>query len=164
MANVLEAIIVNRAAIGGMYTAENKDSPLTSISKEIDELYSTIKPAAQVIVKCQQTHVPTGPTAVFSMAALKLTTLNPDAPLDILTPARKRAQGGTVGVGGGERPASSAPREHSSLTTVARDTRQVILHAVNWRWFDKHYKDTDSQDTGFLFDMQMALHPTTSNL
>ena len=47
---------------------------------------------------------------------------------------------------------------------MARDTRQVMLHAVNWRWFDKHYKDTDSQDTGFLFDMQMALHPTTSNL
>ena len=158
------AVIVNRGAIDGMYTAENKDSPLTSISQEIDELYSIIKPAAEAIVMCQQTHVPTGTTAVLRMAALKLHTLKLHVPLDILSPARKLAQGGAAGVGGGERPASSTPREPSSLTAVARNTRELMLHAVNWRGFDKRYKDADSEKTDFLFDMQMKLHPSTANM
>ena len=172
MANVLEAVIVNRAAIDGVYAAESKDSPLTVVSDEIDELYSIIKPAAQVIVTCQQTYVPTGQAAVLALAALKLTTLNVDSPLDILTPARKLAQSGTDGIGGGKRPApsapreygSSAPREHGSLTVVARSTRQHLREAVDWRWFDKRYKDTASEDTDYVFDMQMVLHPTTADL
>ena len=164
MVHVLEAVIVNRAAIDGVYTAESKESPLTAVSDEIDELYSIIKPAAQIIVMYQQTYVPTGQAAVLALAALKLTTLNVDSPLDILTPARKLAQSGTDGIGGGERPASSAPREHGSLTAVARSTRQHLLEAVEWRWFDKRYKDTASEDTDYVFDMQMALHPTTADL
>ncbi|CAM9895380.1 unnamed protein product [Scytosiphon promiscuus] len=164
VANVMEAVIVNRSAIDGVYTAESKDSPLTAISNEIDELYSIIKPAAEVIVKCQKTYVPTGQAAVLALAALKLTTLNVRSPLEILTPAPKRAQGGTGGIGGGERPASSAPRQHSLLTAVARDTREHLLHSVDWRWFDKRYKDTASEDTDYVFDMQMALHPTTADL
>ncbi|CAB1101835.1 unnamed protein product [Ectocarpus sp. CCAP 1310/34] len=100
--NVLEAVIVNRAAIDGVYTTEGKDSPLTSLTDEIDELFSIIKPAAQVIVKCQQTSVPTVQLAVLALAALKLTTLNVDSPLEILTPARKLAQAGTSGIGGRE--------------------------------------------------------------
>ncbi|CAB1110806.1 unnamed protein product [Ectocarpus sp. CCAP 1310/34] len=36
--NVLEAVIVNRAAVNAVYTTEGKDSPLTSLTNEIDEL------------------------------------------------------------------------------------------------------------------------------
>ncbi|CAM9719895.1 unnamed protein product, partial [Laminaria digitata] len=137
---------------------------LTPVRKEIDELYSLIKPAAQVIVSCQQTYVPTGQAAVLALAALKLTTLNVNSPLDILTPARKLAQGGTEGIGGGERPVSSAPREHDSLTDVARNTRRHLGEAIDWRWFNKRYKGTASKDTDYVFDFQMALHPTTADL
>ena len=153
VAGVLEAVIVNRAAIDGVYAAEGKNSPLTSVSNEINELYSIIKPAAQVIVTCQQTHVPTGQTAVLALATLKLTTLNDAAPLDILTPARKLAQGATGGIGGEEQPASRAARESRSLTPVARDTRKHLLEAVNWRWFDKRYEDDASEDTDYLFEL-----------
>ncbi|CAB1104439.1 unnamed protein product [Ectocarpus sp. CCAP 1310/34] len=148
--NVLEAVIVNRAAIDGVYTAEGKDSPLTSLTEEIDELYSIIKPAAQVIVKCQQTSVPTGQVAVLALAALKLITLNVDSPLEILTPARKLAQAETSGIGGGERPATSTPREHSLSTGVAKGTRQHICESVDWWWFDKRYKSAESQDTDYV--------------
>ena len=164
VAGVLEAVIVNRAAIDGVYAAESKNSPLTPVINEINELYSIIKPAAQVIVTCQQTHVPTGQTAVLALATLKLTTLNAAAPLDILTPARKLAQGATGGIGGGDQPASRAAREPSSLTAVARDTRQHLLEAVSWRWFDIRYKDDASEDTDYLFDMQMLLHPHSADL
>ena len=163
VANVLEAVIVNRAAIDGVYTAENKDSPLTGVSDEIDELYSRIKPVAQVI-KCQQTYVPTGQPAVLAMAALKLTTLNVDSTLEILSPARKLAQSATGAIGGGERQASSAPRAYDSLTPVARHTRQHLLEALDRRWFDKRYKDITSEDTDYVFDLQIALHPSTADL
>ncbi|CAB1100899.1 unnamed protein product [Ectocarpus sp. CCAP 1310/34] len=113
--NVLEAVIVNRPAIDGVYAAEGKHSPLTSLTDEIDELHYIIKPAAQVIVS-------------------------------------------------GERPATSTPREHSLLTGVARGTRQHMCESVDWRWFDKRYKSAKSQDTDYVFDMQMALHPTTADL
>ena len=134
------------------------------VSNEIDELYSIIKPAARAMVACQQTHVPTGQAVVLALATLKLTTLNSDAPLDILTPARKLAQGATDGIYGGEQPASRTAREPSSLTAVARDTRKHLLEAVCWRWFDKRYKDDISEDTNYLFDMQMALHPHSADL
>ena len=101
------------------------------MSKEIDELYSIIKPAARVIVQCQQTHVPTGQVAVFAMAALKLTTFSVDSPLGIWTPAPKLAQGGIGSIGGEERPASRAPREHSSLTVVAQGTRKHLGESVD---------------------------------
>ncbi|CAN0016946.1 unnamed protein product [Scytosiphon promiscuus] len=164
VANVLEAAIVNLGPIQSVYAAESKECPLTAVSKEIVELYSLIKPAAQVIVQCQQTFVPTGQAAVLSLAALKLTTLNVDSPLAILTPARKLSQSGTAGIGGGEQAASSALREHSSLSEVARTTRQHLREAIDWRWFDKRYKSVEDEDTDYVFDFQMALHPTTADL
>ncbi|CAM9804265.1 unnamed protein product [Laminaria digitata] len=164
VSNVLEAAIVHRAAIDGVYAAESKGNPLAPIMAEITELYSLIKPVADLIVKCQKTSVPTGQAALLGLAALKLTALNADLPLDILTPARKLAQGGTAGAGGGEQKATSAPRESQDLTDVTRTARARLASAIDWRFFDKRYKSTAAEKTDFLFDMQMALHPTTAGL
>lgn len=45
---------------------------------------------------------------------------------------------------------------------MARSTRKHLLDAVDWRWFDKRYEDTASQDTDYVFDTQMAVHPDTT--
>ncbi|CAM9755873.1 unnamed protein product, partial [Hapterophycus canaliculatus] len=164
VANVLEAAIVNLSPIRSVYAAESEECPLTAVSKEVVELYSLIKPAAQVIVQCQQTSVPTGQAAVLSLAALKLTTLNVGTPLAILTPAHEMSQGGIAGIGGGEQAAASTLREHSSLSEVARITRQRLRQAIDRRWFDKRYKSEQHDDTDYVFDFQMALHPTTADL
>ncbi|CAB1101834.1 unnamed protein product [Ectocarpus sp. CCAP 1310/34] len=39
-----------------------------------------------------------------------------------------------------------------------------MCESVDWRRFDKRYKSAESQDTDYVFDMQMALHPTTAGL
>ena len=164
LSNVLEAVLVNSAAIEGVYVKEGMDNPLAPYTDEIKELYSLIKPVADLIVTCQQTRVPTGQAAVLGLAALKLTTLNVDSPLDIRTPARKLAQGGVAGAGSREQKASSAPKQHGDLTMVARQVRVHLNDSVNWRWFKKRYHSEDAQKTDFVFDMQMALHPTTAGL
>lgn len=164
VSNVLEAVIVNRATIDGVYGKEGKDSPLAAYMDEIVELYSLIKPAAELIVECQQTRFPTGQAAVLGLAALKLSTFDVNSPLDIRTPARKLAQGGTGGAGGGEQRASGVPKEHAELTTVSRLAREHLHRAVDRRWFRKRYDSPDSENTDFVFDMQMALHPTTAGL
>ncbi|CAB1111535.1 unnamed protein product [Ectocarpus sp. CCAP 1310/34] len=133
---VLEATIVNRVDIDGVYAREGSVNPLAPHEHDIDELYSVIKPVAELIVTYQQTHVPTGQAAALGLAALKLSTFNVDARLDVLTPAR--AQGRPEGAGGVEPKATSVPR---------------------------CYKPADSaKTTDFVFDMQMGLHPTTADL
>ena len=164
VSNVLEAVLVNSAAIEGVYVKEGKDNPLAPYTDEIKELYSLIKPVAELIVTCQQTRVPTGQAAVLGLAALKLTTFNVDSPLDIRTPARKLAHGGVAGAGSREQKASSAPKQHADLTMVARQARVHLSDSVNWRWFKKRYHSEDAQKTDFVFDMQIALHPTTAGL
>ncbi|CAN0026993.1 unnamed protein product, partial [Ectocarpus fasciculatus] len=131
---------------------------------EIEELYSLIKPVAELIVLCQQTRVPAGQAALIALATLKLTTLNVNKPLNIITPARKLAQGGTAGVGGGERKTTSAPRGPEELTSVASQARVQLEQAVHSRWFRKRYHSPETQATDYVFDMQMALHPTTAAL
>ncbi|CAM9173549.1 unnamed protein product [Ectocarpus sp. 6 AP-2014] len=163
VSGVLEATIVNRVGIDGVYAREGSVNPLAPHENEIDELYSLIKPVAELIVKCQQTHVPTGQAAVLGLAALKLSTFNVDARLDVLTPAR--AQGRPEGTGGGERKATSVPRLHNHLTQVGRDAREHLASALDRRYFDRCYKPADSEKTtDFVFDMQMGLHPTTADL
>lgn len=161
VSGVLEATVTNRAAIDGVYAEEGNDSPLSLYIDEIDELYSLIEPVAELIATCQQTHVPTGHAAVLGLATLKLSTLNADAPLHILTPTRKPTQGGTEGVGGEE---GTTARAHNDLTRVGREVREHLASALNWRDFDKRYKSTVSERTGLVFDMQMGLHPRTAGL
>eukprot|EP00903_Cladosiphon_okamuranus_P014534 g13481.t1 len=102
--------------------------------------------------------------AVLGLAALKLTTFNVDSPLEIRTPARKLAQGGVRGASSGEQKTSSAPKQHGDLTMVARQARAHLNQSVDWRWFKKRYHSEDARNTDFVFDMQMALHPTTAGL
>ena len=73
---VLEAILVHWEAIDTMFEREGKPNPLDDWRLEIEELYSIFKPCTDVIVQCQLTSVPTGPTALFGLESLKLTTLN----------------------------------------------------------------------------------------
>ncbi|CAN0171774.1 unnamed protein product [Ectocarpus sp. 13 AM-2016] len=113
VSGVLEATIVNRVDIDGVYAREGSVNPLAPHENEIDELYSLIKPVAELIVTCQQTQVPTGQAAVLGLAALKLSTFNVDAQLDVLSPAR--AQGRPEGAGGGERKTTSVPRLNNHL-------------------------------------------------
>ncbi|CAM9150367.1 unnamed protein product [Ectocarpus sp. 8 AP-2014] len=159
--SILEATVTNRAAINEVYAEEGKDSPLSPHVHEIDELYSLIQPVAEVIATCQQTHVPTGQAAVLGLAALKLSTLNADAHLDILTPASKPTHGATEAAGGEQR---TTARAHNDLTRVGREARERLASALNWRDFDKRYKSTVSESTDLVFDMQMGLHPCTADL
>ncbi|CAM9217630.1 unnamed protein product, partial [Ectocarpus sp. 4 AP-2014] len=135
--------------------------PLSPHVHEIDELFSLIQPVAEVIATCQQTQVPTGQAAVLGLAALRLATLNVDAPLDILTPASKPTRGATEGAGGEQR---TTARAHTDLTRVGREARERLASALNWRDFDKRYKSTVSESTDLVFDMQMGLHPCTAGL
>ncbi|CAN0050225.1 unnamed protein product [Ectocarpus fasciculatus] len=152
---VLEATVANRAAIDGVCAEEGNDSPLSPY------LCSLIEPVAKLIATCQQTHVPTGQAALLGLAALKLSTLNVDVPLDIPTPARKPTQGGTEGFGGEE---GTTARAHNDLTRVGREAREHLASALNWRDFDARYKSTVSDSTDLVFDMQMGLHPCTAGL
>lgn len=165
--SLLEAIIVNWDAIDAMYSIEGKKNPLAEWRSEIAELYSLIKPCAEFVVECQQTTVPTGQAAVLGLAALKLSTLNLKEPLDILTPQRKlpaRGTGEPACAGRGEQNASSEPRDHVALSPVCRRTRDLLLAALNQRWFDRRYGSEEDEGTGLLFDMQNLLHPTTADL
>ena len=164
VSNVLEAVLVNSAAIERVYVKEGKDNPLAPYTDKIKELYSLIKPVAELIATRLHTRVPTGQARVIGLAALTLTTFNVDSSLDIRTPARKLAQGGVAGAGNQEQKASSAPKQHADLTMMARQGRVHFIDSVNWRWFKNGYHSEDAQNTDFVFDMQIALHPTTVGL
>lgn len=132
---------------------------------EIKELYALIKLVEELIVQCQQNEsVPMGQTAVFGFAVIKLTTLDVNQPLDILTPARELLlRVGLQAQTAGNRKLL-ALKPHGDLSSVVRQARQHVADAVDRRWFRKRYHTRESEKTHFVFDMQMALHPTTAGL
>ncbi|CAM9422700.1 unnamed protein product [Ectocarpus sp. 12 AP-2014] len=157
VSGVLEATIVNRVDIDGVYAREGRERQPSGAARERDR--RAVLPHQTM----QQTQVPTGQAAVLGLAALKLSTFNVDARLDVLTPAR--AQGRPEGAGGGERKTTSVPRLHNHLTQVGRDAREHLASALDRRYFDRCYKPADCEKTtDFVFDIQMGLHPTTADL
>ena len=162
LSGVLETVIANESAINSVYAREKKENPLRERGAEMSEIYSLVKPVGDLITEFQNTTVPTGQAALLGLAALKLTTLNADERLDIITPERKADKNGTKRTGSEELRITSQPRQHEKLTEAGKLLREKMLKAIRWRWYDKRYSSSALSD--HVFDMQMALHPTTANL
>lgn len=136
---------------------------LDTLGLEIREIYSIVKPVTEIMVNAQATNLPTGPDIVLQLCALKVTALNPDAPLEIRIPEQVVAPGATDSAQA-LAPVTSVMRSHEDLTSAAKETRLLLRRSISWRWYDKRYGTQDTQDTDYVFEMQLVMHPATARL
>lgn len=155
VSRLLESLLVGWQAIASMYRLENKENPLEACRREVVELYSVVKPCTDLMTQLQLTAVPTGQAALLGLASLKLTTLNLDCDLEVLSPAPDSSRDG--GAEGGHRP-------HAGLTPAGKAARERLREAVNRRWFDERYDSAPGEGSDLLFDVQMAVNPSTADL
>lgn len=160
VANVLDTVISNSAAIDSLYVIrEQRENPLAPVDAEIRELYSVIKPMANAIEECcQEAGVPTGAQALLSLSCLMLETLDEKSPLEILNPVGKAKK-----ETGEEDELEPEFRLHSDLTKVGRDTRTALAKAIRRRWYDPRYGPDAPGASDYVLDMQMLLHPSLAS-
>ncbi|CAM9204019.1 unnamed protein product [Phaeothamnion confervicola] len=191
-ASVLERVIMLWPALELYYLelpATKSDTfkpfPLTAERAEVLELYSLLKPVAEIIRFCQSNHFPTGAAGFVQLTNLLLLELNDDAPLPILIPQRTARVGGPADVAAksaADRAAVMLPShladasgrvtcEHWNLTETARETREKLREAIWGRFFAPRYDETcattNAPGTGsrcFLFEMQAFLHPDLADM
>lgn len=162
VSNVLEVVLLNFAAIDSLYVdREQRENPLEAIEQEIQELYSLIKPVADLIRECQLTTVPTGSLSILALAALAVDTFNVNVDLEIVKPIRKGSnEHGAVSAGD----VRKERRSHDSLTPVAQKTRQQLYRALESRWLRSHYGSGAPRGSDYVHEMQMLLHPALASL
>lgn len=96
---------------------------------------------------------------------MNLTTLNTAKDVDVVSLAPKLTYGGVSGAGGGQRKEETKRKAYKDLRLSVQVARKLLSRAIDSRWFNMRYSSKEeAEDTGFLLDMHIALHPTTATL
>ena len=154
---VLEEVLRNWAALEEHYVKKERGAafPLATYKTEIEELYSLMKPIAVLMQESQQTGVPTGLNTFLALVMLRCSTLDASKPLLITVPCKALAEeaGTTI--------TTTVDRPAENLKPVTANTRQMLLVAVNKRFFDKRYNRAVVSDPppGYVFEMAACMSP-----
>lgn len=150
---------------------------------QIEELYSILCVVKDLTLYCQREDEATAEGGMQRM--LLLLTLEPTAPLEIVTVAQigddqaaataggggaagavggaAGAAGGAAGTAGADGAADRTMRTHADLTSLGRKVREVFCQAVGTR-FLKRYTPAGLRTHAHLFDHVMLLSPRSRSL
>lgn len=160
---VLENILLKWSSLEHHFS-ENKtpmDFPLAAYKTPIEELYSLIKPVADLIQKYQKERVLSGVWSYLDLVALRTRVLSNFQPLQIHSPKPAHASGTGSST---DMIRTGIMREHKDLAEVTKKTRQLIARAIDSRFFARRYARVDGKVTDFLFEMAASMNPVLAQL
>ena len=172
--NVLEEVLRNWAPLEQHYElSELAAFPLAPHQTAIEELFSLMKPVADLMRESQQTGVPTGLNMFLALVVLRCTVLDvsktltvtvtvPPAPRKTATPTGEEAAVGDATTATTTASAASIERSPASLEAVTAATRQLLACAVDKRFFDARYDENAPPllpPPDYLFEMSACMSP-----
>lgn len=136
--------------------------PLAAHKRQIEELYSLMKPIAVVMEESQENGVSTGLSTFVAVVVLRGTTLDANKPLDVTVPRNVSAgDNGTANI-------TTVQRPTASLQAVTTSTRRKLADALDKRFFSKRYNYSEmivaSQPPAFIFEMAACMSPSFQKL
>jgi hypothetical protein len=154
-------------------------TPISDQGKALRELYSLMKPIAELIVNAQSKGEAITPYVIFQLQAIRL-QLQSDADLEVFDPlaiakyqvARRKAAAGAVD----SRLDDDLPRtlvRNYALTPLAETTKRLLREALDKRWFRPRYwpmprrvprKDRWRYERVFIFDVACCFFPPLKGL
>lgn len=159
---MLEEILLNWPSLEQHFSKnEPMDYPFATYKTLIEELYSLIKPMADLIQNCQKARVLSGVWSYLDLVALRTRVLSNFQPLLIQSPKPAHASDMNSNT---DMLRTGVMREHKALADVTKETRQMIARAIDNRFFARRYARVDGKVTDFLFEMAASMNPVLAQL
>ncbi|CAN0133135.1 unnamed protein product [Ectocarpus fasciculatus] len=160
--NVLEEILRSWQALEEHYQKNEHEGsfPLAQIKTEIEELYSLMKPIADLMKESQETGVPTGLSTFIALVMLRADTLNVERALDVTVPRKVTTGGATSSA------TTTIVRPADSLQPVTKTTRAMLADALDKRFFNKRYNADvlAVPPPDYIFEMAACMSPSFHKL